>query len=456
MSKRIVICGAGEVGTHFAGLLAGTDKSVTVIDVNPDRIAWLDDAVDIRTVTGSCTNAEVLRVAIGDGADLLVACTDQDEINLLTCALAKHLNVARTVARVEHRVFFESAGMNYAECLGVDGMICPDYSTAQAIARLIRNPGTVAIEDFGQESVAMQELSVSPDAPAVGQTLEQLQMPVRTLLAAVRREDTAFVPSASTVIQVGDNIVIVGHLESLPAARLLFFETEESPRQIVIMGGSPIAVWLCRNLPRRRFRIRMFEPDRGRAAELGDKLDWITVIQADVVDPAVFEEEKIGQADVLVACSDDDEQNMLACIWAKNKGTRTVIAVSGRSDYLTLLGQVGIDYAISPRNEAAEEIDNFLDHSPLQCISTLAEGVLDVYRARVGSESELLGLPLAKTERSREWIIALIRRDGATFVPQATDALAPGDSLIVVGTHGIEDYLTGLFDTDHESQKDVT
>ncbi|MFT5091359.1 MAG: trk system potassium uptake protein TrkA, partial [Porticoccaceae bacterium] len=441
MSKRIVICGAGEVGTHIAELLAGSENSVTVIDVSPDRIAWLDDAVDISTVTGSCTNAEILRVAIGDGADLLVACTDQDEVNLLTCALAKHFNVKRTVARVEHRVFFESAGLDYAKCLGIDGMICPDYSTALAISRLIRNPGAVAIEDFGQEAVEMQELNVSPNAPAVGQTLATLQMPPRTLLAAVRREDSAFVPSAATAIQAGDNIVLVGHSESLPAARRLFFEAEETPRQIVIMSGSPIAVWLCRNLPRRRFRVRLFEPDRARAAELGDKLDWVTVIQADVLDPAVFEEEKIGQADILVACGDDDEQNMLTCVWAKNKGTRTVIAVSGRSDYLTLLAQIGIDYAVSPRNEAAEEIDNFLDHSPLQRISTLAEGVLDVYRARVGPGSKMLGRSLAETERSSEWIIALVRRDGSTFVPEATDVLTPGDTLVVVGAHGIQSQL---------------
>ncbi|MFT5326354.1 MAG: trk system potassium uptake protein TrkA, partial [Planctomycetaceae bacterium] len=238
---------------------------------------------------------------------------------------------------------------------------------------------------------------------------------------------------------------------SLPAARRLFFEAEETPRQIVIMSGSPIAVWLCRNLPRRRFRVRLFEPDRVRAAELGDKLDWVTVIQADVLDPAVFEEEKIGQANILVACGDDDEQNMLTCVWAKNKGTRTVIAVSGRSDYLTLLAQIGIDYAVSPRNEAAEEIDNFLDHSPLQRISTLAEGVLDVYRARVGPGSKMLGRSLAETERSSEWIITLVRRDGSTFVPEATDVLTPGDTLVVVGAHGIESQLESLFDSDHES-----
>lgn len=451
MSQRIVVCGAGEVGTHIAQLLAATDNRVTVIDSNADRVASLDETIDISTVTGSCTNAEVLKAAIGDAADLLVACTDQDEVNLLTCALSKHLNVRRSVARVEHRVFFESVGMDYAGSLGIDGMICPDYSTAQAIARLIRNPGIVAIEDFGQAAVEMQEFEVSQDAPAVGRGLAELEMPPRAILAAIRRDGRMFIPEARTIVQAHDNVVLVSDSEVVQTARQIFHTDEEPARQIVIMGGSPIAVWLCRNLPRRRFRVRLFEPDRDRAAELGTKLDWVTVIHDNVVDPAVFEEEKVGHADVFVACGDDDEQNILTCVWAKNKGTKTVITVSGRSDYLSLLSQIGIDYAISPRNEAAEEIDNFLDHSPFQCISTLEEGVLNFHRARVGPDCELIGKPLAKTGRTNGWIIAVVRRDGRSFVPDAADALQAGDMLIVVAAHGRERTLETLFDADHVS-----
>jgi len=449
MSHRIVVCGAGEVGTHIAELLAAKDNSVTVIDSSPDRIVSLDEAIDVSTVTGSCSNADILKAAIGSGADLLVACTDQDEVNLLTCALAKHLGVRRTVARVEHRVFFESSGLDYARCLGVDGMICPDYSTAQAIARLIRNPGAVAIEDLGQDAVEMQEFTVSEDAAAVGKSLKDLRMPPRTQLAAIRRSGTAFIPEATTLIQTGDDVVLVGNADVVQSARRLFHPDEEPARQIVIMGGTSAAVWLCRSLPKRRFRIRLFEPNRERATELGNKLDWVTVIQEDVVDPVVFDEEKVAQADVFVACGDDDEQNILTCVWAKNKGTRTVVAVSGRTDYLGLLNQIGIDYAISPRNEAAEEIDTFLDHAPLQKFSTLAAGVIDVYRARIGPDSELIGKTLMQSGRTHEWIIAAIRRDGVSFVPVGTDTIESGDTLVAIGSSGLERALEALFDADH-------
>ena len=448
MSHRIVVCGAGEVGTHIAELLAAKGDSVTVIDSNPERIVSLDESIDISTITGSCTNAEILRTAIGGEADLLVACTDQDEVNLLTCALAKHLGVRRTVARVEHRVFFESSGLDYAQCLGVDGMICPDYSTAQAIARLIRNPGAVAIEDLGQDAVELQEFDASDNAAAIGMSLKDLKMPPRAQLVAIRRNGTAFIPEATTVIQVDDDVVLVGNKDVVQTARRLFHPDEDPARQIVIMGGTSIAVWLCRSLPKRRFKIRLFEPDRERAAELGNKLDWVTVIQEDVVNPVVFDEEKVGQADVFVACADDDEQNILTCVWAKSKGTRTVVAVSGRTDYLALLNQIGIDYAISPRNEAAEEIDTFLDHAPLQKLSSLAAGVIDVYRARIGPASELIGQTLAESGRTHEWIIAAIRRAGVSFVPVASDTLETGDTLVAIGSSGLEHTLEALFDAD--------
>jgi len=446
MSQRIVVCGAGEVGTHIAELLAGKENSVVVIDSDANRIASLDHSIDVSTITGSCSNAVNLKAAIGSGADLLVACTQQDEVNLLTCALAKKMGVQRTVARVEHRVFFDSTRFDYAACLGIDGMICPDYSTARAISRLIRNPGAVAIDDFGQDTVEMQEFEVTANAPTIGLPLKDITMPPRTQLVAMRRNGKAFIPDATTIMQNNDHVVLVGNADVVQSARRLFHPDEAAASQVVIMGGTAVAVWLCRSLPKRQFKIRLFEPDRDRAVELGAKLDWVTVIQEDVIDPTVFEEERVGKADVFVACADDDEQNILTCVWAKSKGTRSVVAVSGRTDYLSLLKQIGIDYAVSPRNEAAETIDAFLDLAHLQKFSTLEEGKIDVYRATVGPKSKLIGKSLAESRRSNKWIISAIRRGDESFVPIGTDTIEVGDSLVAVGSSGLERKLASLFD----------
>lgn len=320
MGRKVIVCGAGEVGTHIATFLADGEHDVTIVDANPALVKSLADSIDVSAYAGNCASAEVLREAGAVSADLVVACTNIDEVNLLTAAIAKRLGANRTVARIEHRIFFESGSFDYSSELGIDGVICPDYSTAQAIARVLRNPGSLAVEDFGQHQIEMQEFAVSPGASALGRPLKEVRLPAGTILAAVKRGSTAMVPDGNTIIQTGDTVILAANNDVCQQARRQFEVESTHHRQVVLMSGSPIAVWLCRALKHHHLSIRLFEPDRERAMELGNKLDWVTVIQEDVVDQAVFDEERVGQADVFVACGDDDDQNILSCVWAKAKG----------------------------------------------------------------------------------------------------------------------------------------
>lgn len=445
MGINVVVCGAGEVGTHIAALMSKTDNAVTLIDSDADRLAVLAELHDISTLTGSCTSGEVLITAGVPKADLVICCTDQDEINLLTAAISKSLGAKRAVARVEHRVFFEAGGLDYSEALRIDGMICPDYSTAQAIARVLRNPGATALENFGQDAIELQEFKISGEGPALGRPLAELGLPDGTRLAAVKRGRETFIPNGRSTIQIGDTVIMVGNTAVFQEARRKFQAEDRRHRQIVIMSGTPIAVWLCRELKNRHFSVRLFEPNRERAEELANKLDWVTVIQDDIVDPAVFEEEKVEQADYFVACGEDDEDNILSCVWAKSKGTSQVIAVSGRSDYLNLLKQIGIDYAFSPRNEAAEDIENFLPRPALRKLGSLSHGAIDVYRVPVGNSSTAIGQSIAQLGRESHYIIAAIRRQDESFVPAAADILLAGDTLLIVGEHRRESELARQF-----------
>lgn len=447
MGISIVVCGAGEVGSHIAALLSKSENDVTLIDADPDHLSMLAESQDISTMVGSCTSGEVLIKAGVPEADLVICCTDQDEINLLTAAIAKSLGAKRAVARVEHRVFFESGGLDYSEALRIDGMICPDYSTAQAIARVLHNPGATALENFGQDAIELQEFQISGQSPAVGIPLSKANLPPGTRLAAVKRGAKTFIPDGQSIIELGDTVIMVGNKDVCQDARRLFHADNRRHRQIVIMSGTPIAVWLCRELKHRNFSVRLFEPNDDRAEELANKLDWVTVIRDDVVDPSVFEEEKVDQADVFIACGDDDEENILSCVWAKNKGTQQVIAVSGRSDYLNLLKQIGIDHAFSPRNEAAEDIENFLPRPALRKMGTLSKGAIDVYRVPVGEESVAIGKSIEQLGRSATFIVVAIRRNEDSFVPTAADIVQTGDVLLIVGAHRLENDLAKLFNS---------
>ncbi len=402
--------------------------------------------MDVRTLSGNCADASVLIDAGVANADLLLATTSSDEVNLLSANIAKGVGVGKSIARVHHRAYFDQRGIDYVKHLGIDQVICPEFSTALEIARTLRNPGALAIENFAQGRIEMQEFPVDPSAKAVGKSLIDLHLPAGSRLAAITRNGQAFIPQGTTTIEVDDTIILVGNSQVFQDTRKLFRDLKAHVRKkIVIMGGVPMAVWLCRNLLDRNFSVRLFEPDRSRAEELAQKLDWVTVIQADPTEIPVFEEEHLADAHFFVSMVDDDEHNILGCALAKSRGIPEVIAVVQRSNYIHLFEHVGINRAYSPRQVAVKEIQNLIDESTLKWMSSLAEGIIDVYRVRVGGSTEVVGSPLKDVPLAPNWVVVALQRDDKVRVPSAMDILEEGDTVLVVGKHGMEKSLKNIF-----------
>lgn len=442
---NIVLCGAGQVGSHAAEQLAGMGNSITIIDKDPERIRKLEDTLDVRTLCGNCAAAATLLEAGCDDADLAVAATENDEINLFTAAVAKGVGAKRAIARVHHSTYFEQRGLDYKAHFGIDSLICPEYSTAQAIVQTLRNPGALAIENFARGRIEMHEFAVSETASAVGIALTELGLPPGTRLAAITRGGDMFIPDGTSVIQAGDVVVLVGNSNVFDRARKLFRDQVPKRQRVVIMGGPPMAVWLCRALKERDFSIRLFETNRQRAEELAEKLDWVTVLQANPTDPSVFDDEKIDQADAFVGLLDDDEHNILGCAWAKSRGIPQAIAVVQRADYLHLMKSVGIDRPFSPRQVAVTEIKRFLDTSPLRRFATLATGFVDVFWVRVGEKGRVVNKSLREVKLTPDWVIAAIQHGQTVGVPGADDIIHAGDTVLVIGRAGADARLRKIF-----------
>ena len=441
---NIIICGAGQVGTHAAEALAQDDHEITVVDRDPERLRSISDTMDVAVLCGNCAEAEVLREAGGEDADMLLAATPIDEVNLLTAVVARKIGTSKTIARVHHGAYFDNRGLNYELDLGIDRLICPEYSTALEIASNLRNPGSLAVENFARGTIQMQQLPVANDATAIGKSLSQLAL-AGTRLAAITRNREAFIPDASSVVQRGDTVILVGNEADFLEARKQFHDDKAGRRRIVLMGGTPMAVWLCRKLRDRNFSIRLFEINRRRAEELAEKLDWVTVLQADPTQRDVGVEEHIGQADVFIALRNADEQNIIASVLAKTFGVTMVIAVAHSSTYLDLGYHIGVDRVFSPSRVAAKEIQRMLDEGPLRKLETLADGVVDAYQVRVRIEGEAVGRKLKEIKLSPNWIVTAIRRGDRAWVPGADDALEVGDTALLVGRHGTEQQLKRLF-----------
>ena len=443
---KVIICGASEVGTHAAEVLAAAGHDITVIDQNSKRLATIDDTMDVRTLLGNCANADVLR-QVGAHSDqaAVVAATDSDEINLLTAAVAKGIGAGKTIARVHHSAYFDRRGLDYRHHLNIDHLICPEYSTAQAVAAALRNPAALMIENFASGQIEMQQFPVSDNAPAVGKSLAELDLPKGMRLAAIRRGNRAFLPVATTEIEIADVIILVGNKDIFGVGRKLFMKSDSRRQRLVIMGGSALSVWLGRALRDKDFSIRLFEPDRARAEELADKLDWLTVVNADSTNATIFEEERISEADAFIGVSDDDEHNILGCALAKSVGVKQVVSVVQRPRYVHLMKRVGIDHAFSPRIVAVRQIEQNLDDSPLLSMATLAKGVIEAYRVIVSPTSDAVGKPLKSLLLSPDWMIVAVQHGDEVRVPTADDFVHGGDTLMAVGKHGTESKLKQVF-----------
>ncbi|MCA9299567.1 MAG: NAD-binding protein, partial [Phycisphaerales bacterium] len=216
------------------------------------------------------------------------------------------------------------------------------------------------------------------------------------------------------------------------------FDNSKTPRRrpVVLMGATPMAVWVCRALRDPQWSVRLFEADRARAEEVAEELDWITVINADPTDRGTFQEERLEQAEMFLALTEDDEYNILGSVWAKSMGVKRAISVVQSANYLHLLSSVGIDQAFSPRLIAVQEIEDLLEDRPLKKLATLADETLDLHRASIGAGSALLGKALRDvTADLGIWLIAGIRRGDDVFVPTADDSIEEGDTILVVSRH---------------------
>jgi len=442
----IIICGAGEVGSHTAEELAAEGHSIRVIDLQIDRLRALEESLDIATLVGSCSDAKILKEAGCESAGLLLAATDNDEVNLVAASIAKGLGARKTVARVHQRAFLSESVLNYPSHFQIDLLVCPEYLTSIAIARTLRNPSAVSVESFARGKIEMQEFPASSSGSAVGKRLMDVKLPHRTRLIAVRRRDQAIVPEGKTVVVEGDAVILVGNVGPFEDARRLFQDDKQARQSIVIMGGTEMAVWLCQAMRDRNFAIRVFEENRKRAEELAQKLGWVTVLQADPTDRTVFAEERIGQADAFIAMLNDEEDNIIAGVLAKSRGVTEVITVLQQSKYLDVALDIGVDKAFSPRTVAVDEINQLMDENPIRQLGTLADGQVDVLRVRTGADASVIGKPLRDAGLSPNWVVAAIQRGREVYVPGADDTIEAEDLVLVAGRHGNDELLHKLFD----------
>ncbi|ELZ08460.1 potassium transporter peripheral membrane component [Halovivax asiaticus JCM 14624] len=442
---RVVIVGAGAVGRTIAENLAD-GHDVIVVDQDEDIVEELTYEHDVLSIAGDGTELGTLRDAEVGEADMVIACTDSDETNVVVCGATKTESDAFTIARVRRRTLLET-WQGSEGAFGVDFMVCTDLLTAQAIFRITGLPAARDVDMFAGGLVRMAEFEISPDSAVAGQTVQEADRYDSLTFAAVFRDDEMLVATGKTMIRDGDRIVVIGSPESITQfANEVAGTIDNGSKDVVIVGASEIGIQAAREFEEHGHRLRMIERDPERAREAAEDLPNTMVLQSDATDTDFLKREHIDEADVLVAALDSDEKNLLAALLAHRVGVERTVAVIENVEYAALFETVGVDVVINPREETAEEIVRFTRAARTEKVAMLEHDRAEVIEIEVGPGSTLTGKPIAEATNDLPdgVVIGAISRGGDLITPRGTTIVKPGDHVVVFVDAGILDEVIDL------------
>lgn len=448
---KIIIIGAGEVGTHLSGLLSGLDHDVVVIEESVERAQKIDEEFDVRVIQGNGSAASTLLRAGVPETDYLLAMTSDDQANLVACSLAKKLcEKITTVARVHDQTYGDNSLVNYQLHFGIDYLLNPEGLAAVELAKTIRNPGRVAVENFARGQIEVQQVRVGRDSKLAGRTLRELRLDPRLRIGFIQRGDQFELPTAETVLFKDDLLTVFGHPEAIFELRpkLESSEGQETIR-VAIFGGTETAIGLVRMLSHPRFRIRIFEKNRDLCLLLAEAFPHITVIHGDATSLRLLEEEQIGGSDYFVACTKDDEDNIMTSMQASKLGAPHVLLLINKADYQEVLenlkSSIGVEQVVSPRLATANEVVRALSTQSFIELAALPAGKARLLEIRLGPKSPAAGRKVRDLNLPKGCVIVALLHKFQAKVPSAEDTLLAGDRVVAtVPEDRVKDLLSTL------------
>ena len=441
---RVIIVGAGQVGSSIAADLDGTHE-VVVIDCDPERTQELTYSLDVLAVQGDGTAVSTLEEAGIEQADMVIASTDDDETNIVVCATTKAVCDAFTIARVKNTEYLRT-WQRAETAFGVDFMVCTNLLAAESIVRVIGLPAARDVDPFADGRVQMAEFEIDEGSPVADQTVREADRFDSLTFAAILRNGSVEIPSGETVINPGDRVVVIGSPKSVQsfARSVAPSESVGTAEEVVVVGGSEIGYQVARLLEEQEFTPRVVERDGVRARELAEALPDSFVMESDATDMGFLERQHVGDADVLVAALDSDEKNLLVSLLAKRLGVERTVAVIDTTEYVELFEAVGVDVGVSPREVVAEEITRFTREGGAENVALIESDKAEVLEIEVDGDSVLSGRAIRESVPALPTgvVIGAITRGGEFIHPRGDTVIEPGDHVVVFVDAKVVDQVT--------------
>jgi trk system potassium uptake protein TrkA len=410
---------------------------VTLVDRDQEHLTVAQDRLNVLGIHGNGASAETMEQAGIKQADIVMAVTDLDEVNILACLLAREYGVGKRIARVKSIDYLSRGAVLSKDKLGIDLMINPDDAVADELAKLASRAGTFDVAEFVGGQIQFLGYRITDDSPLSDLTLKELgeiRGMYRFVVVAITRNSETIIPRGDDTIQVGDSIFIFAHKEELPAIQYMLQIKEDSrrgPQRAFILGGGRIGLRGARNLESRNFNVRLVERDQDRCEKLSASLKRTMDIHAEGTDIRVMLDEGVEDADVFIAATENDETNILCSLLCKRHGTQRTLSLVNRPEFLDLAPSLGVDACVSPRLAAAGAILKYVRRGNVISLATIEGSNSEVLEFEVKDGSQVVDTPLKDLHFPRGAIIGAIVHDKSYEIPDGENCLKSGDRVLV-------------------------
>lgn len=441
---RVIVVGAGEVGSSIAADLS-SDHEVTVVDIDGGQVESISYGEDVLGVEGDGSDVETLEEAGTEETDMLIASTNDDRTNIVTCGTASVFDDVFTIARVKSPQYLRTWERG-SRVFGADFMVCTDLLAAETITGVIGLATAQDVDTFADGAVQMAEFEIPAESPVAGQTVEEADRFDSLTFAAILRGDSIIIPRGETRIEADDDVIVIGSPESTRAFSAAIAPEQSGPKDIVIVGGSEVGYQTAKLLEARGFSPRFVEHDPDRARWLAEKLPKTTVMQNDATDREFLDREHVGTADVLISTLENDQQNLLACLLAEQLGVDRTIAVVDTVQFADIFEAVGVDVAVSPREATAGEITRFTRGRRAENVALIEGNRAEVLEFEVDEDSDAVGCTIRALagELPDDVVFGAITREETLITPRGDTMLAAGDHVVVFASASAIDAVTGV------------
>jgi len=425
---KVIVCGAGQVGWQIARHLASERNDVTVVDSNPELVRRAMDTLDVQGVTGFASYPDILDAAGAGDADMIIAATHSDEVNMVTCQVAHSVfAIQRKIARLRAQSYLDAiySDLYRRDHLPIDVVISPEREVAEAALQRLAAPAAFDTESFLEGQAQLLGIAIEEDCPVINTPLRQLSDLFSTLKAVVvgiRRKNTLFAPSADDQIFAGDAIYIFTETPDMARTLEIFGKKQAKQERVVIIGGGNVGLAVAQALESRadRIRVRIIEKNRAVAERTADALSRTIVLHGDGLDAALLEEAGIGSADAVLAVTDDDKTNMLAVVRAKSMGCPMAICLTNDPTLVPLMEPLEIDAYINPRATTVSSILSHIRHGRVRSVYSIGDAEAEVIEAQILTTSPIAGKLVRDVDFPEGVLLGGVLKNGKLTKPKGS------------------------------------